>query len=371
MHQLPRFEANMLEILYAVLGGPSTGQALSRVRQTPTFNGCLSAAAVELAQAALAKGMTHWLTSQGGWRSERFLRADQAVSGTIWQRSSPSALGLTFSKSSLQFLIWLTANNPLDSRADPWKGLGRLTVGDQLLMLRTLDWLKLTEVGDRWFRMRRFAELPLVALCYPDYVTSILSSTTPSKPNATASTSARATKTPRPIAPDFNAWLPELAMVLECLQPFLASRWIEVELGKASLSDSQAMQSLGSTQVTVLNSFMQAAVVGRRDLARFLLVALQKLVASDVSPEQWSRRWVRDLRLGDMRLAERTMVYQSASSFLAIAGPLRAWAEECRQVGYFDEGYAAAQLWLADWARYDGEQVTQRALAMVRALNVY
>ncbi len=76
---------------------------------------------MRLVESALAKGMTHWLASRGGWQSDRFLRGEKPVAGAIWQRSQPRELGLTFSSASLQFLIWLTANNPLEESADPWR----------------------------------------------------------------------------------------------------------------------------------------------------------------------------------------------------------------------------------------------------------
>ncbi len=79
---------------------------------------------------------------------------------------------------------------------------------------------------------------------------------------------------------------------------------------------------------------------------------------------------MRGLNLGALRLAERTNVYQAASGFLAFSARLREGTEQCRQVGYFDEGYAAAQLWLIDWERYDGDTAYQQAQAMVRELDV-
>ena len=348
MHVLNRFETNLLTILYAVLGDTSMGQVMPKVHEQHEVQDCLSRQVVELVQAALAKGMTHWLASRGGWHRNRFLRGEKPAAGTIWQRTQPHELGLTFSAASLQFLIWLTANNPLEDTADPWRDLPELTVGDQLLMLRTLERLRDTLVAERWFRMRKFASLPLVSLCYPDLVA----------------------ERERPIVPDFSQ-LPELAWVLECLQPHLAKRWIEVEQSKACIAEPERMQSLGATQTALLSAFLSAAASsGRRDLARFLLVAFEQLIATSDSPEVLARRWIGDLRVGAMRLAERTIVYQSASSFLAIGARLRSWTQECRQVGYLDEGYAAAQLWLADWARYDGDNVTLRAAAMVRALTI-
>ncbi len=42
VHSLNRFEANLLTILYAVLGDTSMGQVLSKVQQQHAYSGCLS-----------------------------------------------------------------------------------------------------------------------------------------------------------------------------------------------------------------------------------------------------------------------------------------------------------------------------------------
>lgn len=375
MHALNRFETNLLSILYAVLGQSSVGSVLPMVHQVRGYSGCLTRTTVNLVQAALAKGVTQWLATQGGWVDERYLRDGKGVPGAVWQRTHPSELGLTFSSASLQFLIWLTANDPLIDSADPWLAMPEVvTPGDQLLILLTLERLMGTGVSERWFVMRKFARLPLVALFYPEQVA----------------------QREHPIVPDFLAELPKLTTILECLQPRLTQRWLEVEIAKVFITEADTMTRLGTQQGTVLNGYMDAVEAhGRRDLARFLLIVLQRLASGDVygsdvglsddgtadpteasaqrirvDTEQLARGWVKSLRLGEMRLAARTIVYQAASIFLANAARLRAWTDQCRQVGYFDEGYAAAQLWLADWARYDGENTTLRAAAMVRSLSV-
>lgn len=351
MHALNRFEANLLQILYGVLGDTAHGPVMGKVYLNRPTRLCISRTAIELVQAALAKGITHWLAVQGGWRTERNMRGDRIATGSIWQRTSPRELGLTFSSASLKLLMWLTAHDPREDAADPWSVISptELTTGDQLLILRMLDYFRDFDVGQRWFRMTKFASLPLVALSYPDQILN----------------------RERPIEVDFAACLPELALTLECLQPWLVSRWTDVEKAKATTAEIEVMQRLGVQQTAILEAYLSAAIQhGRRDLARFLLVTLQKVAMSELAPEQLARRWIRGLRLGDLRLAERTIVYQSASSFLAFSQALRACTEQCRQVGYFDEGYTAAQLWLSDWERYDGEQASLRALAMVRALSV-
>jgi hypothetical protein len=38
-------------------------------------------------------------------------------------------------------------------------------------------------------------------------------------------------------------------------------------------------------------------------------------------------------------------------------------------VGYFDEGYAASQLWKSDWDHYQGDALVGRAQAIIRTLD--
>jgi hypothetical protein len=38
-------------------------------------------------------------------------------------------------------------------------------------------------------------------------------------------------------------------------------------------------------------------------------------------------------------------------------------------VAFFDEGYAASQLWKADWEARDGDAVCERAQAIIRRLD--
>ncbi len=70
-----------------------------------------------------------------------------------------------------------------------------------------------------------------------------------------------------------------MAWVLECLQPYLARRWWDVEIGKGFIGEIEHMQQLGARQAIILDAYWSAVVAHRRlDLARFLLDALQRLV---------------------------------------------------------------------------------------------
>ena len=53
----------------------------------------------------------------------------------------------------------------------------------------------------------------------------------------------------------------------------------------------------------------------------------------------------------------------------ADAGPTANVGAVARGVGYFDEGYAASQLWKADWEQVQGDLMVERAHAIVRQLD--
>lgn len=345
VHSVSRFEANLLSILYAVLGYRGGGPWMSKILQPMPQPKCLSRDTVRLVEQALAKGMSLWLASADGWRVERFLRNEKPVSGRLWERTSPSDLGLAFSRKSLEFLVWLTAKQPLLPE-NRWQApLGALTVGDQLLILRTLSALTATPVATRWFAEPVFTKQPLIALFFLDSIADERSE----------------------LKIDFTPWMHGAgAIVLECLQSELAERWVRIERAKRQIQRPEQMVRLGKLQQQVLGALTDAAEQsGRRDLCRFLLMALAELTTEEGS----AREWVRSLKVDHLRLADRTTFYQTASAFLGFAKQLRRWIEACAATGYFDEGYQAAQLWLADWERYDGDGVSRRALAMVKNMS--
>src|SRR5262249_48709045 len=144
------------------------------------------------------------------------------------------------------------------------------------------------------------------------------------------------------------------AAMLEALQPDLTARWLQVEGSKERLADPQAMRALGQSQDRVLSAFLNAVEkAGRRDLARFLLRAAAYLVGRHPHPGMWPG----GLQMGGMRLADRAATYQAATAFLRHLDRLAAWERWARTIPHYEEEYKAAQLWLADWEDYQGEQL--------------
>lgn len=348
MQSVSRFEANLLRLLYYFLRREPPERALPLLEARIAPPPCLSAGAVRLVRDALSKGTVFLLAQRGGWRRQRHLRGDRAVEGRLWERTPPTDLGLVFSPHALGYLIWITATRPSDKEQVWGPPAAELTIGDLLLLFFAHEGLRQVAdaVGGAANRTRRpFVEHGLCWLAYPEDFKDA----------------------PAEITPDFGPWTDGVgACVLEALQPVLAARWIAVESSKERVSDPQHMRGLGRSQERVLTAFLDAIQArGRLDLGRFLLVAASNLLGPHAHAGMWTGR----LNLAGQRVADRAATYQAAAAFQRVLDRLQGWERQARTVGYFDEGYAASQLWKADWDHHDGDTLTTRAQAIVRTMD--
>jgi hypothetical protein len=348
MQSVSRFEANLLRLLWYFLRREPLERVLPLLENRCKAPACLQRGAIHLVKDALAKGCVLQLARRGGWRRERFLRGGQVVEGRLWERTPPSELGLTFSPHVLGFLVWITANRPGDSER-PWRPReDELALGDRLLLYFAHEGLRNAAAGLGAPALR--AQQPFVqhALCWlafpDDYVAA-----------------------PADARPNFAPWTNDVgACILEALQPELARHWIEVECGKERISDPQAMRGLGLAQERVLTAFLDAIEqAGRMDLARFLLQASAALLG----PHAHAGTWMARLNVAGQRVADRVEIYQAATILPRTLERLQSWERRARGVGFFDEGYAASQLWKADWEQVQGDVLAERARAIVRQLQ--
>ena len=331
MRAISRLESDLLRILYAFLGQGRRADALRLLARDAPRPPCLSRDAVELAQAALAKGCVR-LLARGGWRRERFLRDGRVVEGRVWERTRPADLGLSFSRNTLDFLLWQTARNPAASQRG-WRPrrTAAMTLGDRFLLFLAYRTVRGTPIAEAWRRRQVFAGHGLCRLAFPDDFADVQSGT--------------------PI--DLETWTAGPgACLVEALQHELADRWVGIERGKAEIVSGEQMRVLGSAQERVLAEFLDAIEArDRRDLARFLLVAASRLLRPAPSADAWIGR----LNLRGQTMADRAATYRAAFAFLRMLRRLEQWQRQAQTVGYFDEGYAASQLWKADWERLDGD----------------
>jgi hypothetical protein len=348
MQNVSRFEASLLRLLYYFLRREPIERALPLVEARSEPPACLSAGSVRLVKEALAKGCTFLLAQRGGWRDERHLRNERPVSGRLWQRTPPEKLGLSFSKQSLEFLLWITAARPGDKQPAWQPDHDELTLGDLLLLFFAHEGLRDTVEGLGAPTLRKRAPYMSHGLCWLAYPEDF-------------------TQAPGEAVPSFAPWTDGVgACILEALQPDLQARWVHVESGKERIEQPATMRALGTAQDRVLTSFLDAVEkAGRRDLARFLLRAAYGLLGAHAHPGMWTGA----LQMGGQRLADRAATYQAATVLLRHLERFAAWTRWARSCGYFDDGYEAAQLWLADWEQYEGDTLVARAQIIIRNLD--
>jgi hypothetical protein len=344
MKRVSRFEANLLHLLHYFLQRVPTEQAVPLLDETAHPPRGLSRNALDLVQETLAKGCMRWLVHVGGWQSGRFLRDGRVVEGRLWQRTPPQDLGLTFSRNTLRFLIWVTAYNPLVEKSSWVERDMPLTVGDQLVLFLAYSALRHPERGHPLRQRLPFRRHGLCWLAYPADFGGL--------PDAT---------------PDHALWTSGLgACIVEALQPWLASRWIELERAKRGLTGWQKLQDVGDCQERAVVPFLETVEAGgRRDLARFLLQASSVLLT-----EEGPAGFGSDKQEGaGPRLADRARTFRALLFLPRQVGRFRQWEQEARAIGYLDEGYGASQFWKAEWERWQGEALYTRAQAIIRELD--
>lgn len=343
MKQVSEFEARLLRILRVIMGRGSIDQVLAWLVRPIERPRCLSADCVMLAEEYLARGTTEFL-ARGGWRSERFLQQETVVSGRLWERHPTDAMSLRFSASSLELLIWLTAENFVKPARSLQIDPTTLTVGDQLLFARTFLAVQDTLGAPTLGRQPGFAEHGLLGLLAP-FTTGL---------QATAG------------EPDIDFWCqPAQAWILESLQAAAAQAWRQAELRKRQLASHRDMLKIGGRQTQVLERLFAAAEAReRRDLCVFLLQAAAGLLR-ETSPADWFAQ----LDVRSLRMAARTEVYDAALAFLNGLERLQQWNERARAVSFYDENYHSSQLWKTHWEQWQGERLRQQAVEIARHID--
>ncbi len=335
------FEADLLHLLHAILGGGPKERAISILLARRPRPECLGRPALGLIRAALAGGTARRLARLGGWLPGRHLRGDRVASGRLWERTPPEALGLPFSGRTLDFLIRLVADEP--AGWPPWPGGG--TLGDRVLLFFAYQTFRETPACYSWRKDTLFTAHAFCRLAHP----------------------ADFAGTPGLDPAIFAPWSePDESWILEVLQGSLASSWVEAGRSKAGSDSPESVLAIGEEEARVAEAFLSAVeAAGRRDLARFFLEVARELLASESSLTDW----IRSPALEGLSLERRARVARASLAPLATLDRLRGWEHQARGVGYFDEGYVAAQLFKSDWEAAGGEELWPRARSLLRSAD--
>ncbi len=289
-------------------------------------------------------GTILFLCRVGGWRSERWLRGARPVAGRLWERTPPADMPLVFTRRSLDWLLWLATTRQNDEAAPADGDRSGATIADQLLVFLTFDALRDSDFHAALRFKPIVAENGLVRLAFPeDFVSAT-------------------------VEPAFGPWLDGLGSVaIEALNPWLAQRWVELEQRKGQIGDWPALAAIGREQDRVASVFAAAARdAGRIDLARFILEAARAVLLPDVTPETFFGGLQAG---GPVRLADRLEVQRHALALPRQVLRLRDVERRCRGIGYLDDGYSAAQFWLSEWERLEGDALAQRAAALLDSVE--
>lgn len=345
MKSVNEFEARLLRILRCLMGHVPVEQVLTLFVKTINRPRCLSRDCVELAMDRISKGVTEWL-ARSGWQQDHFLvDEDTVTSGRVWGRHATEHLGLKFSANSMEWLLWLTAENFVDPKKKPIINGERLTLGDRLLFFMTFAAVQKTQADSMLLQQSVLKSHGLVWLMFPDRI---------AEHKITGE-------------PDINFWFhKDHVWVLEALQTRLVNSWTKMESDKRNLSDHEYVRCAGERQAQILTAFLDAAEqTGRRDLARFLLLTGRSLIHQAGGVTSWFQR----LDVKTLRMADRAAVYQAALAVFHSLGRLHEWNEQARAVGFYDEGYQGSQLWKSDWEQFSADETCQWARRLIQEVD--
>jgi hypothetical protein len=343
MKEVSEFEAKLLRILRCLMHSTSADQSLSLFVQATPRPKCLSRQCIELVQDYLKKGVTEWL-ARSGWMTGRFLRHQAIVAGRLWERHPPESLRLTFSRNSMELLIWLTAENFSDPASPVAIDVESVTPGDELLMLMTFSALRSTLGAAILVKQPGFRNHGLIALLFPEVVAVL---------NGFGE-------------PNISIWCQQdRAWILEALQSKLAHQWFSMENFKRSSSNYTDLKKIGEMQSSVHTRLCEAAEsFGRQDLCVFLLMAA-RLLFQAVTVDRWYDRL--DLRL--LRMTERAPIFRAGLAFFLGLNRLEQWTQRAQSVGFYDEDYRASQLWKSEWERLGGDALCLRARRIIELVD--
>jgi hypothetical protein len=256
------------------------------------------------------------LWRRGGTAPGASIRGEEVVRGRLWERYAP--VGLAHTRATLMLLKWLVST-PFAAAPSTYPVLPamQLAIGDQVVLYLALDASRGTQ-AQIGLAMQPFTKSSGLAwLGYAHHIEGV-----PDPGVFDALTSGAG------------------AIVVEALTGEIGKRWRSMEIAKRSIRDPQRLATVGAAQDQTLQGFMAACDrAKRRDLAVFVIDAIEPLLAKNVGPMPPPLDPTAPL---SVRAAARV----AAGSLIRGLLKWRDWNNEHRSVRFIDDGYQAAQLLL-------------------------
>lgn len=308
----------------------------------------LSPAAMALFKGSLARGCARQILMRGGWRRELWIDAhDEPRWGRIWERHRPMP-PLRFTASSFELCRWLSEGATDNSSLGD--GPRELSSGDELVVMLAYEL-----VADEGLMVANLSKTLLAQssvlawLCFPEHL-------------------ARQCECPLDTEGIVRFISKDHGLLLEALSQDLTKRWIAIERSKADITEASELTRLGSVQQVALDAYLDAIdVLGRRDLASFIVDAARVLVPPNVSSREVAGLYRAELSSRET-LAERHAALRGAGAFFRAALRIGRWNEAHRTTRIFDDGYDRDQALLTKWEAV-GPAGFERIEAMLRELE--
>ncbi|MEM8667871.1 MAG: hypothetical protein AAGG48_10170 [Planctomycetota bacterium] len=349
MQAVNRFEFDLLSILQSVLGRVPVEQVLPKWKQPQAKPRGLHQQTVRLIEQMLAKGIVGRIARDDGWCRRRFLRDGEPVDGSLWQRTSPDQLGLTFSPQSIDLLLWLTSSSGSEGipawKPNPFVSKQDVTDGDRLIQYWIAKAAAETSLLTKWYRHEPFISNELISIALPDRFAEVDS-------------------TP---ALDFERWiLNETSWLLEVLQNDFERWLVRAWNVKNRLIDADRVLAMSRIEDGVLQHYLRAAdACMRPDLCRFVLMAARHVLHESLSV----RDWLQSVNLNHLKAADRMEFYRAAATLPRAVNQMAQWHRNSATVHFLDDDYQASQLLKSIWESMDGDRLNQQAERMLAELE--
>ena len=328
MARVANSEAKLIQTCREILTSPKQSLVLKKGKSSVK----IGPTARKILESTLRKGVFLWLTESGGWQNRAFLKDGVPVRGPVWVRH-PNP-GLTFGPRSFVII-----QNIRDGKGVPKKK--KQGLGEEILLFLLHKILPASAL-----RTSPLCHLLWVdSLVYPDSI----------------------------MIPSFESLIQNDSWVIEALTPLISKRWVDLELSKNKISNTDSMLSIGRTQKAILDQFFSDCDrLGRRDLVTAFVEAASWILGIRENQHPLSNFWTESLSFKGIPLNQRQSIFEAAGAFLHSLSTIQKWTNESSLVSHWDpDEYKVAQMHLSNWSIMTKRNAKTNLTGFERASNLY